>query len=511
MAIRVIPRVILDGETVASTAAALDSAPVAIEGLSIDWGRGDYHDADTSPASLSLTLTDATGEWADRIRNRRAIGRRVEIEWTGQPTTPGGVLVGPVVMFRGRIQEARAVPMDRWTDDGRRRWRIELTCADRTADYGNAFFPELRWGRDTMEARAYKIMWHGREAGSGIDAVYFWPGYQETRTAPIETQNRSALDLLAELYQSMGNDSYSYDPDENVIRQAIRLSQPYSVHLGSFDDDLGAVTPVVDDITVDEVVYPGVSLGGRALIGTPEVVADPATDINRLECSWEDYSTGHDGWTTVHEDVAEGDSRRVMSWDSWIDDGLAIDPTLENVWARVTEEGRRPRHPELETWPSHEFTTGRLARWILQTWENTRPAYIAGSLAYEWLLGDEPDYSPVVAPIGGTTTFDPIDGWSVQFRVHWIHNQSPMSSPATWAGIQQMSISSTAPSVPWWWSLIGLPVPPPVPVGDPVPERDLTWGPPESGAGYRFAESVTWGDLRHVPDDTAHTITDHLE
>lgn len=511
MAIKVVPTIEIEGEQVAATAAALEVAPVAAHGFEIEWGRGDYHDSDTSPASLKLTLLDAVGEWAARIRDRRAIGRRIQISWRGQPATPGGVATSPVIMFRGRIQEAAARPLERRTTDGRRVWEVSLECADRTADYGNAVLPdeEAEVNRSTAIFHANRIRNLGLAAGSEIDEVYFWPGYVDSWLGPQDLKGVSALDMMTEFYQSMGNDSWAYDPDENVVRQAIRLSQPYSVHLGSFDDALGAVLPVPSDIEVDEVTYPGVALGADTLIGDPEIMADPATEINRLECSWEDQGNNYDSWTTVIDFAAPGDARRVMSWDSLFEDGRVIDPTMDNVLDRVQQEGSRPRHPEIETLPRHEFTTERLARWILQTWENTRPAFIAGSLPYHWLMSGESNYPPVVAPIGGTTRYDPIDGWTVTFRVHWVHNQSPPPRPVTWRGIEQVSMSSVSPSVPWWWQLLGLPMPDPIPVGEPAPDRYMTWGAPAAGAGYRFAPSVTWADLKHVADDEAQ-IQDHL-
>lgn len=509
MAIIVRPSVFIGGVEVACHAEALDEAPVVIRGFEIDWGREDYQSASTSPSSAKLFITDATQDWARRIRESRAIGSTVEIKWTA--TIKGGAssaALPPVTMFRGRVQTARAIPMDRFTDDGRRRWEIELTAADRTADYGNGIAGPTEWPVETMRQRAVKIRNLGLAAGSGIDAVYFWPGYQDQTTWPLDVKSKDGLALLAEFYASMGNDSYSYDPDENVIRQAIRLSQPLTVGLGAFDDDLGAVYPVPSDITVDGVDYPGVALGGCQLEGQPEITADPATDINRLECQWKDQLTDHKDVTTIKENVRPGDARRVMSWTSWLRFGEAIDPTLENVWNRAREEGARPRHPDITIRPTHEFPTERLAKWLLQAWENTRPAYIAGSAAYEWLLGDEASYSPIVAPIGGSTRFDPVKGWSATFRVHWVHNSSAAAPSATWKSLEQIRYSTSTPSVPWWYPILGIPAPPPVQVGERTPERDLTWGEVAADAGYRFADSVTWGDMRQV-NSTGTQIKDY--
>lgn len=508
MAITVTPTVYIDGSPVACTAAELDTAPIAIRGFTITWGRTEYQDPGVTPGSVDITLLDTTGDWARRIRDSRALGTRVSIQWAGNDTD--GNVIGPVIMFRGRIQHATAEPHSVKSTDGRTAWTVVLTVADRTADYGNALALPETWPRESMIIRANKVRDLGLAAGSEISQVYFWPGYINTLCAPLDVKDKSALDLMAEMYASMGNDSYAYDPHENVVRQEIRLSQPMSTYLATFDTSRGGVLPVANDITVDNVTYPGIGLGGCELVGSPSVTADPSTDINRLECSWNDYSTGHKEWTTVKEEIKSGDSRRVMSWSSWIDDGLAIDPTLDNVWDRAREEGRRPRHPDITIPPTFEFVTERVARWLLMTWANTRACFISGSLAYLWLMSDEPRYSPIVAPIGGQTSWDPLRGWSANLHVHWIHNQSADVSAVTWAGVEQIKTTTTAPVDPWWWPLLGLPPSPPVSVGEPTPARYILWGDPDKITGYAWDKSVTWSDLRHV-DNAQAQVKDLLQ
>lgn len=508
MAISVKPVVEIDGVPVACTPEALDREPVAIRGFKIEWGRADYHDSDAEPASLSLSLADATGEWARRIRESRAIGRRVVVRWRGTSTVDAEAAPVDVVQFRGRITTAHARPMDSTTATGARHWEVEISAADSTATMGATTIPAT-WPQESMLVRANRIKQAAAATGAGLADVYFWPGYVESRCAPLDTERATPLALMGDFYKSMGNDSWAYDPDANVVRQAIRLSQPLQTHLGSFDDTRGAVIPVPSDIEIDGVTYPGIGIGACEVAGSPEVTADPSTDINRLECKWHDYSTGFKEWTTIKEEIPIGDAPRAMAWASWFDAGEVIDPTLANVWDRVRQEGRRPRHPNLTRPVSDSFPTERIARWWLQAWENTRPAYLAGSLAWLWLMGDNPAYPPIVAPIGGTTTYHAGRGYEIELRVHWIHNTTPPNTPVRWQDLQQVRTSLVAPSIPWWYELLGIPSPPPVPVGQPTPERDLTWGEVQDGAGYRFGSSVVWGDMQHVPASGAQ-IQDHL-
>lgn len=497
MAVDVRPTVTINGKRMPCHASDVDTAPTVIRGFQIHWGRSEYQSNDTSPASVKITILDTTGTWAKRIRESTAIGQTVEISWTG--TATDGTTIGPVTMYRGRVAAATAKPHHYHTPDNRRGWAVELTCADRTAEYGNAFPGPTEWPAETMILRANRIRDLGLAAGSAVEQVYFWPGYVKAGAAPLDVKGKSALELMRAFFESMGNDSYAYDPHENVVRQAIRLSQAMSVYLATFDDSRGAVLPVASDIVVDDVTYPGIGLGGCELAGEPEISATSASDINRLECTWADWSTGYKDHTTVKENIPPGDSRRVMAWDSWLDNGGVIDPTMENVWNRARQEGRRPRHPDFTVRPGFVFTSGRLARWILQTWENTRPAFIAGNLAYQWLMDNEPAYPPIVAPIGGTTAFDPILGWAAEFHVHWIHNETPATDSATWQSMEQIKSTMVEQSYPWWFPLLGIPAPPPVTVGSPMPARNMRWGDAESAGGYHWDPSVTWGDTRHIP------------
>lgn len=501
------PKVYINGKKIACEPVALDLEPVAIRGFEIKWGRSDYHDADAEPASIRLHLADSTDHWANLIRTSRAIGQPMEIvvEAIDERTAE----LQRFTQFRGRVSHAVATPMSAHGREGQARWEITLDGADRTADMGAQTVTENDWPQEKLLQRAIRIRDYGKRAGSGVDEVYFFRGYLESRCAPLNTQRATPLALMGDMYRSMGNDSWAYDPDANVVRQVVRLAQRMDVHLGTYDDTHGAVTPVVSDIVLDGVTYEGIGLGGCELAGQPQIEADVSTDINRLECKWHDWAQNFKEWTTVKEQVPAGDSARTMTWDSWFDAGEVIDPTLANVWSRVREEGARPRHPEIELHRKKIFPTFRHVHWWLHAWENTRPAYLAGSLPWLWLMGTSTDYPPIVAPIGGTTAYDPRYGWTAAFTVHWIKNLNPTRQPVAWSNLPQIRYSSVIDSVPWWWRIIGLPTPPVKRVGERTPERDLTWGEVSEGSGYRFGNSVTWGDMRQVPHDGAQ-IKDHI-
>lgn len=522
MAVTVTPEVVIDSTIYSCAADALDWAVIVVDGISIKWGRTDYLDSRTSPASAKISLLDATGQWAQRIRNREILGKPVVIRWRGisrpadQPGTE--IVISPVNIFSGRVAAAKIYPTEVFTKgipsagydfpQHIRAWRIDLELSDRTADLGNARVGNEEWPRETMVQRAVRIRDLGLAAGSGISQMYFNPDYAGYNVAPLDAKDKTALDLMNSLYNSIGNDSYAYDPDENVVREYVRLSGTTVIGLATFDSSRGAVLPVPNDITIDGKVYPAVALAGCQLPADTAIALEPDQDINRLECRWKDHSTGHKEHTTVQDGVQAGDSRRVMAWESWLDDGLQIDPTLAAVWDRVTKEGSRPRHPKITIPWNKSFVSERLARWSLQAWGNTRPAYVSGSMPWQWLAGPTADYAPVVAPIGGTTVWDPTKGWQIDLIVHWVHNSGAAAVPATWSSLQQFKAATDAP-VPWWWILLGLPIPT-VANGDPTPERNLKWGSPDVLDGYEFDQSVTWLDLKHVDQSQTH-IKDILQ
>ena len=83
--------------------------------------------------------------------------------------------------------------------------------------------------------------------------------------------------------------------------------------------------------------------------------------------------------------------------------------------------------------------------------------------------------------------------------MHWIHNETPPTDSATWQSMEQIKSTMVEQSYPWWYPLLGIPAPPPVKVGSPMPARNMKWGDAASAGGYHWDPSVTWGDTRHIP------------
>lgn len=483
MAYETRPTLILNGKPVACTADRIEREPVAVTGLQFTWGRDSYLDGDTTPASLKCWIADTTGKLALYVQIGVIIGARIEVKYTIHDTDTGAAVGTPITMFRGRVQVATARPAGHTEETNALRFDVEITAADRTADYGNSVERRIDWPREKFVPRAVRIRDIGNRGGAEIDAVYFWPGYTETYARPLQEDEVNGLDLLKAFYNSMGNDSYAYDPETNAIRQSIRFAQQMNIHLRVLDPEISSVAPAVDGFTIDNVHYPPVSISAgeiKAENGAP-IEAARETSINKIETTYRSPADGHsrDGWSVYIDQVNKGDSVRLYQWDSWIDVIGTIEATLDNVYRKVKWEGSRPKPPNLVMGPMNRFLSLDACKWFMQTWENTRPAYIFGHTMNTWLENPYTWFPPVYGPIGGVTKFDPMRGWSFDIRLQQIHEEVRADGELKW--------DSVAGDIYFQWRNIYQ-----------TRGEQMTWGEAQAGAGPRFADCVSWDDMRVV-------------
>lgn len=506
--ITVEPWLEIDDTRIPCAANVLPTRPIVMDGITIEWGREGYYDA-ADPARLSARLWDSTGDWAKKIRDSQALGLHAAIKWLSPS--------GDVVLYRGVIAHAVAKPTKHRTDAGALIWEIAIQCVDPIATLGNVYpLPGVLKAGETMEQRKQWLMGLARYGGLIVSDIDYQSGYAPAKTKPVKVGDDSALEVLTAFYDSMSKDAFTYDHDTNAIRQCERHDGDFTTYLASFDDSRGAVMIAASDTVIDNVSRPGVALSGCKL-GVPdgvEIIAATETDINRVESTWSDPLSDWDSKVAFKESVAVGQPRRLLSNETWMTTNWAIELQLQSAWDRARAEGRRPRHPRIRHTPGKEFATERLARWWLRAWEDTRPAFINGDLAHEWLMQDATAWPPLVSPLGGTIEYHTKSGWQIELNVQWMHDRTEVN-PMTWAALRQQQWTSKASPVPWWHRLLGLPVPPPKAVGTPTPERDVYWGAPDSdGRGtaarqYRFDESMTWADLKYL-DNSDRQIKDVL-
>jgi hypothetical protein len=106
------------------------TALVAIDRLTIDWGRSEIY-SEPDPATLTLVVLDPTGEWSS---SRDMIGQLVEI-YRAAPD---------IRMYRGRVTDLVTRPFtisDTVTGKPRRVWRTEIITADPTAELARMIVP----------------------------------------------------------------------------------------------------------------------------------------------------------------------------------------------------------------------------------------------------------------------------------------------------------------------------------------------------------------------------------
>lgn len=496
MAVTITPSIAIDGEKVECAPDKLDSAPLAIRGFEIKWGREDYLTSQGSPSTAQLTVIDTTATWPRLIRSNLAMGLPVEITWSGD-TGGGGTC------FRGRVTHAAARPTTIHATDNRRAWEISITAADYTADLGNVKPLPATWPRETYQARVDRISELASHANSGIENFHTHPRHRGDYVAPLDVKDESCLSLMLSLYASASFETYSYNHTTGDVEQVVRLQAPYTMSLAAFDKDLGEVSITADPVIYEHPQYgdqqfPGIAIGSCDAVSEAEISTIGQSSINEIQITYPAYEAGNDDRRIVRGAIRPGDAPRVMDFESWLESTPVIEEMAAYVLEKAIGEGSRPVHPIFTLHPGHDFRSVYEADWLLTTWESLRPAYLNGDLPYWWMMDSATDYAPVVCPIGGELSFTPDSGWDVELTTQWLYNIGAPVEATDWQSLAQLKTTTSQPSYPWWYDLLGIPPPPPVTVGEPTPERDVRWGDPASMQYYGFAKSVMWNDLRWV-------------
>lgn len=495
MAVTVTPQVIIDGAPVACDPDMLDTAPVAIRGFTIDWGRSEYLTEQGKPSVARITMLDTTNEWARLIRSNLAMGIPVTIEWDADSGEHG-------TCFRGRVAEAKATPAAHHASDNRRAWRVELTCSDYSADLGNVRPAPGIWPRETLLDRIIRIRDLGKASGAQIEQMFTHTRHHADFVAPLEVRDESVLTLMQDLYTSTSNETYTYNHGSGNIDQVVRLQAVYSTSLVAYDSDLGSVSIAPDPIEYDGNVYPGLAVGSCEAATDIELATSPESALNRVEITYPAFELNHQDARISQWDIRPGDAPRVLDFESWLESTPVIDEMSRYVLDKALDEGSRPKHPSFTLKKGHSFRSLDEAEWLLSTWESLRPAFLNGDLPYRWLMrGGATDYLPVVCPIGGTLEFHGVHGWAISLNVQWLKQSGESFNAATWESLKQVRVTYEQPSYPWWWALLGIDPPEPVAVGSHTPERDIRWGDSVTMDFYGMDKSVMWGDMAHVSSD----------
>jgi hypothetical protein len=206
-AIDPVPVVTLSGADIA--AGATTGGPVALDDLSVTWGRDQIMDQPTpATAGVALFLPDPT--WA---AGRELIGEPLNLSFTA--TKPG---TGPVrqVFFRGRVTSADLARRSVSNTDGTTTHGAVLTlgASSLLTDLGNRV-PFEAWPEETMDARRARIAAYTTAVASSVTIRDYW---QPAHVGPVAaTDQPSVLDSLTGLYESSSPDRMTYLPDDQRV------------------------------------------------------------------------------------------------------------------------------------------------------------------------------------------------------------------------------------------------------------------------------------------------------
>lgn len=210
MTVDAVPTVAVAELTVATGLAAGQRPPlVAVDGLSISWGRGGVLDQ-TTPARARVTLLDTAGGRPFASR-RDLIGQIMRLGWTA-PGSSG-------TNFRGRITD---VTLDRYTSpDGSRvgtlvtleASSIEVDAANYVQDAAGSL-----WPAESFSARLARILSHmpGLFTGAAIH-----PAWTTYTAGQLDVLDDDCLSLLRTLYDSTARPMI-YNPNTNSLTYGLR-------------------------------------------------------------------------------------------------------------------------------------------------------------------------------------------------------------------------------------------------------------------------------------------------
>lgn len=378
------PTIICDGEFLSCEPAvaqldgtrvfSLDRATL-VDDMSIAWGRDDQW-TQPDPSVLTFKLWEPwPGQWLTKIVQKRAMRRGINIVYN-EPASAGGVYPGDKSIFQGfttnvdvqwSVQKTSAGPTAGWM--------VEIQAADRSSSLGQINFPGgVTLPEESIQNRAVKLRNYG--AAAGIREYYF-----ESRFAPgivrlINPADKSVMDMTNDLYKSFA-DQWCYNPSRNTVNRI-----PTGSTWGNYDLKMGKTStsgtvrlypPAWTDTTgtqseIDKRPYPVAYIGACQVTGNIRLAANTMQDITEISCSWFDKPNNKD-WRTTVVIKTDGPPAR-LQFDSWFNNGTAIDPVIADVRKMIEGDGSKPMHPQI-IWDTAK--TGEVPDW--NTFESlTMPA-----------------------------------------------------------------------------------------------------------------------------------------
>jgi hypothetical protein len=264
--------VYIGGSRIPDGAAGDRSAPVAVDGLTVRWGRSTSVDQ-PAPGTCSLKLLDRGGG-PTRVDALVALGATLVVQAAvaDQP---------PVIVFSGRITDLEI----EWDDGGG--GVCEVIAADLLADLANRFVGAEPWPAETLQARASRIMTAVGGAGTAVTVDPRPAGLPVSR---LDVDRQAAANLLRELAVSGTAALWVVVPAATAV-PTLRIEDP------SARSSMRALTQSLPSLlwTITDSASTSAPLDACAVLRDPVRWARSTTDlITRVTVRWLDQSTSPD-------------------------------------------------------------------------------------------------------------------------------------------------------------------------------------------------------------------------
>lgn len=436
MTVNPVPRIVLDGAEVTTTAGATRSTGQAVlDGLTATWGRErliDHHDAQQG----SFSVYDANYSWGARD----LIGAPVTFEWTA----PGATRT----FFRGRITDHTETPNPTAPNGRRRGVTHKLAAAGTLSELGARETGKESWPAESGAARMSRIAAAAGGAVAGIAYRDYWDG---APMGPRTVDGTNVLSLLRSMYDSAGGDRLGYDPHSNTIADVARRGNVSTSRTAYFASD-PAVYPggVFARATYAAGETPPPMLDGTLLEGTGAVSRTVESRITRTAASYTD-SAGTSATVVQVPDPATETARGVRGLSLSTELGSSSWAALAaNDWfAILTREGaaRAPAPVTYHADRASGFASLELALILIGGVERGG-GHVLYVSATPW---PRMGVIPAVCVIGGTVRYE-AGGWSPLLHLAppaYAYSTVPvrMTVPQARAGTARIRVGDLAPSL----------------------------------------------------------------
>lgn len=329
MTVTAAPTVTVAGQVVTVAAPGVLPSLVAVDALSVTWGRSSLLDHPT-PARAALTVLDTSP--GHTFAASKLIGQPVVIGWSGSDAATGTV-------FRGRITDAA---VRRYTGQAVSGALVQLNASSLEVDLANYVLPDgtAPWPAESFTARLARIM--ALLPAGLMTGATLHPNWTTYTAGQLDPSSTDVLTLLRKLYDSTVR-PLVYDPAANALTWGPRRF----VAAGAAGGNQSFSAALVQSgglWAADASPLAGSWLDAHDLGYAGEATAEQQQMVTRVEVGWINGTAAATAAQAVFQPLGEDVvGRRVLSVESMHGStGGATDCATE--WASlVTGEGAMRR------------------------------------------------------------------------------------------------------------------------------------------------------------------------